>query len=115
MIAKKHPIVNLLQLSPKEYRRALDQVLRFRDLDPDPNASGLPAAAADWFWNHELPQLIQRSEVRVFAQERVLELNAKAADLRQRIEREVGSMQEEAEAAEQEAQRINAGMHEVDS
>ena len=115
MIAKKHPIANWLQLSPNEYRRVLDQVLRFRDQDPDPNASGLSAAAVDWFWQEELPRLMQRPEVRVFAQERVSELNAKAADLRQRIERQIGSMQDEAEAAEQEAARINAVMQGVDS
>ena len=113
MIARKHPIANWLQLSPNEYRRALDQVLRFRDQDSDPNASGLPAAAVDWFWLEELPRLMQRPEVRVFAQERVAELNAKAAELRQRIERQVGSMQDEAEAAEQEAARINVVMQEV--
>ena len=115
MIAKKHPIANWLQLSPNDYRRALDQVLRFRDQDPDPHVTGVPAAAVDWFWQQELPRLLQRPEVHVFAQERVAELNAKAADLRQRIERQVGSMQEEAAAAEQEAARINAVMQEVES
>ena len=115
MIARKHPIANWLQLSPNEYRRALDQVLRFRDQDPDPNASGLPAAAVDWFWLQELPRLMQRPEVRVFAQERVSELTAKAADLRQRIERQVGALMAQAEAAEQEAARINAVLQGVDS
>ena len=56
---------------------------------------------------------MQRPEVQQFAQERVSELNAKAAELRQRIERQVGSMQDEAEAAEQEAARINAVLQEV--
>ena len=49
------------------------------------------------------------------AQGRASELNAMAAELRQRIERHVGSMQDEAEAAEQEAERINAVMQEVES
>ena len=113
MIAKKHPIANWVPLAPHEYRRALNKVLDFRDLDPDPNVTGVPAAAVDWFWQQELPRLMQRPEVLVFAQERVSELNAKAADLRQRIERHIGSMQDEAEAAEQEAARINAVMQEV--
>ena len=113
MIARKHPCANWLLLPPHEQRRALDKVLDFRDLDPDPNASGLPAEAVDWFWQQELPRLMQRPEVRVFAQERVSELNAKAADLRQRIQRQVGSMQDEAEAAEQEAARINTVMQGV--
>lgn len=113
MIARKHPVANWLLLPPHEQRRALDKVLDFRDQDSDPNASGLPAAAVDWFWLEELPRLMQRPEVRVFAQERVAELNAKAAELRQRIQRQIGSMQDEAEAAEQEAARINVVMQEV--
>ena len=115
MIAKKHPIANWLQLSPHEYRRALDQVLRFRDQAPDPNASGVPAAAVDWFWQEELPRLMQRPEVQQFAQEHVAGLKAKAAELRQQIQRVVGSMQDEAEAADAEAARITAAMKDVES
>lgn len=113
MIAKKHPIANWVPLAPHEYRRALNKVLDFRDLDPDPNASGLPAAAVDWFWQQELPQLMQRPEVQQFAQERVTELQARASELRQRIQRQVGSMQEQAEAAEAEAQRLTAALEAV--
>jgi hypothetical protein len=113
VINKKHPVANWVPLPPHEYRRALNKVLDFRDLDPDPNRTGVPPAAVDWFWNIELPGLMHRPEVRVFAQERVSELNAKAADLRQRIHCYVGSMQEEAEAAEQEAARINAVIQQV--
>ena len=115
MISRKHPCANWLLLPPHEQRRALDKVLDFRDQDPDPNASGLPAAAVDWFWQQELPRLMQRPEVRVFAQERVSELTAQAAELRQRIERQVGSLMAEAEAAESEAARIAAVMQEVES
>jgi hypothetical protein len=63
--------------------------------------------------NQELPQLMQRPEVRVFAEERVSELNAKAADLRQRIERQVGSMEAEAAEAQLEADRIASLLREV--
>lgn len=115
MIAKKHPIANWVPLSPNEHRRALNKVLDLRDQAADQTSSGLPPEAITWFWEQELPRLMQRPEVRVFAQERVSELKAKAADLRQRIERQVGSMQDEAEAAEQEAARINAVMQEVES
>lgn len=113
MISRKHPVANWLLLAPHEQRRALDKVMDFRDQDPDPNASGLPAAAVDWFWLEELPRLMQRPEVRVFAQERVSELTAQAAELRQAIQRQVGSMQDEAEAAEAEADRIAAVLAEV--
>ena len=115
MISKKHPVANWIQLSPSEYRRVLNKVLDFRDLDPDPNASGLPAAAVDWFWTQELPQLMQRPEVQQFASEHVAQLNAKAAELRQRIQLQIGSLQAEAEAADQEAARITAAMQQVES
>ena len=49
------------------------------------------------------------------AQGRVSELNAKAAELRQRIECQLGSIQDEAEAADQEAARITAVMQQVES
>ena len=87
----------------------------FRDQAPDPTASGLPQAAVDWFWKHELPQLMQRPSVRVFAEERVAELNAKAAELRQRIQLQIGSLEAEARAADQEAARITAAMQQVES
>lgn len=113
MISRKHPVANWLLLPPHEHRRALDKVLDFRDQDSDPNASGLPAAAVDWFWLEELPRLMQRPEVRVFAQERVTELQARASDLRQRIKRQTQAMQEQAEAAEAEAQRLTAALEAV--
>lgn len=100
MISRCHPVANWLRLPPHEHRRALDRVLDFRDRDP--------AAAIAYFWNEELPQLIHRPEVRACAQERIDELNAKAADLRQQIHRVAGSMQDEADTAEAEASRIHA-------
>ena len=115
MISKKHPIANWVRLSPNEYRRVLERVAEFRDQSSDPLASGLPAAAVDWFWNIELPGLMLRPEMRVFAQERVSELNAKAAELRHRIRVHNGSLEQDAQAAEQEAARITAAMQEVES
>ena len=92
----------------------LERISEFRDLDPNPN-SGLPAAAVDWFWQEELPRLMQRPEMRVFAEERVSELNAKAVGLRQRIQLHIGSLQAEAEAAEAEAERILGVVRQVES
>ena len=110
MISRCHPVANWLRLPPHEHRRALDRVLDFRDRDPGQTASGTPAAAIAYFWQEELPQLMHRPEVRACAQERIDELNAKAADLRQQIHRVAGSMQADADAAEAEASRINAVM-----
>ena len=110
MISRKHPVANWLLLPPHEHRRALNRVLDFRDKDPNPNASGLPPAAVDYFWQEELPALLTRPYLRQLAQEQIAMLNAKAADLRHRIEVQAGGMQREADAAEAEAARITAAM-----
>ena len=113
MISRKHPVANWLLLPPHEHRRALNRVLDFRDKDPNPNASGTPSAAVDYFWQEELPALLNRPYIRQLAQERIAELNAKAADLKHRIEVQAGSMQREAAAAQSEADRIAALLQEV--
>ena len=73
-IARKHPIANWLLLPPHEQRKALDKVLAFRDQSDDPMASGLPPTAVAWFWQEELPRLMQRPEVRRQAEEHLAEL-----------------------------------------
>ena len=113
MISRKHPCASWLLLPPHEHRRALNRVLDFRDKDPNPNASGLPPAAVDYFWQEELPALLTRPYLRQLAQEQIAMLNAKAADLKHRIEVQTGSMQREAEAAQSEADRIAALLQEV--
>ena len=113
MISRKHPCANWVLVTPAEHRAALNKVLDLRDQAADQNASGLPPEALSWFWREELPRLMQRPDVRVFAAERITELQAKASELRQRIERQVGSMQEEAAAAETEAQRLTEALEAV--
>jgi hypothetical protein len=110
MMKRGHPVANWVLVEPHEQRRALNRVLDFRDRDPDPNASGMPAAAVDHFWNEELPALLTRPYIRQLAQEQIAMLTAKAADLRHRIEVQAGGMQREAEAAEAEAARIASAM-----
>jgi len=110
MMKRGHPVANWVLVEPHEQRRALNRVLDFRDRDPDPNASGMPAAAVDYFWNEELPYLLTRPYIRQLAQEQIAMLTAKAADLRHRIEVQAGGMQREALAAEAEAARITAAM-----
>ena len=110
MISRKHPVANWVLLPPHEQRRALDRVLAFRDRDPNPNRSGLPAAAIDYFWNEELPVLLVRAQVQQLARERIAELRAKASGLREKIEVQSASMQREAADADGEAQRIQSAL-----
>ena len=78
-ISRKHPVAHWLLLSPGECRRALDKVLDFRDKQADPNASGMPPAALDWFYNEELPRLCMRPDVRLQVEQRIQELLQQAA------------------------------------
>ena len=114
-VAKCHPQLGWLRLQARDYSRSLDHLLNFRDRDPDQNRTGPSPEYINWMWSVELPELMQRPEVRVFAQERIAELKAKSAELRKAIQRQVGSMEAEAEAAEQEAARINAVMQGLES
>ena len=113
MMKRGHPVANWVLVEPHEQRRALNRVLDFRDRDPDPNASGMPAAAVEDFYERELPALLTRPYIRQLAQEHIAMLNAKAADLKHRIEVQAGSMQREAAAAQSEADRIAALLQEV--
>ena len=108
MISRMHPVANWVRLPPHEQRVALERVMRFRDADPDPRASGVPAAAVEFFWSNELPSLMKRPEVQQFARERIAELQAKSAELRHRINRETDALLDQVEAAVEEADRINA-------
>jgi len=93
-ISRMHPCANWLRLPAGEHRRALDRVLLHRDqqLLQEPQASGLPPAAVDAFWNQELPVLLQRPEVRAMAEARVLELEQQAEAINDQVQRQAGCL-----------------------
>ena len=113
MISRVHPVANWVRLPPYEQRVALERVMRFRNMDPNPRASGVPAAAVEFFWENELPSLMKRPEVQQFARERIAELQAKSAELRQQVVRATDDLLDQVEAAQQEADRINAVLERV--
>lgn len=92
MISRMHPVANWVRLAPHEHRKALDQVLDFRDAAPDPMASGMPEAAVTWFWESELPRLIQRPEVRRQAEEHLAELEQSAALVEQELNQQAPAL-----------------------
>lgn len=107
-IARMHPVANWCRLSPAEHRRALDKVLQLRDAAPDPMASGLPEAAVQWWWQEELPRLLQRPEVRRQAIERLQELQDTRLRLQDQIQMQAGSLMEQQAAVELEHQQLAA-------
>lgn len=92
MISRMHPVANWVRLAPHEHRKALDKVLDFRDAAPDPMASGMPEAAFAWFWESELPRLIQRPEVRRQAEEHLAELEQSAALVEQELKQQAPAL-----------------------
>ena len=93
-ISRKHPVANWLLLPPGDCRRALDRVLDFRDKQADPNASGLPPAALNWFYSEELPRLCMRSDVRAQTEAHIEELLREAAAVEGQIAPEAAALQQ---------------------
>ena len=84
-ISRKHPVANWLLLPAHETRRALDRVLDFRDKQADPNASGMPPAAVEWFYGEELPRLCLRQDVLLQVEAHIQELLQQAAAVESQI------------------------------
>ena len=93
-ISRKHPVANWLLLSPGDCRRALDRVLDFRDKQADPNASGMPPAALDWFYGEELPRLCMRPDVRLQVEQHIQELLQQAATVEAEITPQAAALQQ---------------------
>jgi hypothetical protein len=93
-ISRKHPVANWLLLSPGDCRRALDKVLDFRDNQADPNASGIPPAAVEWFYGEELPRLCMRPDVRLQVEQQIQELLQQAASVEAEITPQAAALQQ---------------------
>ena len=93
-ISRKHPVANWLLLPPGDCRRALDKVLDFRDKQADPNASGMPPAALNWFYSEELPRLCMRSDVRAQVEQQIQELLQQAATVEAEISPQAAALQQ---------------------
>ncbi len=93
-IGRMHPVANWLRCQGDDYTRSMDQVLAFRDQDlqQDLSASGLPPAAVAWFWNEQLPQLLQQPHYRRQSEAHLDSLKLKSEDLGEMIERVAGSL-----------------------
>ena len=97
-VSKGHPVANWLRVDAGVYSQSLDHVLRDRDeqLKSDPQASGLPPASVEWFWQEQLPKLCCKPEILNQVEQRKAELAAKRAALAEKVsraEREVAAEQ----------------------
>ena len=64
MLARPHPCLGWLHISPSDTRRVMDRLLNERDaaLADDPSFSGMPQSFIDWTWLTWLPSHLHRYE-----------------------------------------------------
>lgn len=110
MLARPHPCLGWLYLSPADTRRVLDRLLHYRDLElaENPNFTGMPQAFIDWTWVGWLPSNLHRYDEQVRQQIAyldskigrldqdlthlaggVLDARDDAVDLRERLQRQL--------------------------
>ena len=96
-VAKAHPIANWLRIEGRTYSATLDKVLALRDeqLETNPNASGLPPAASDWFWMQQLPNLVHDPKIREQCCHRLGELAAKHTAIDHQLRVQAGNLIDE--------------------
>ena len=64
MLARPHPCLGWLHISPNETRKVMDRLLRDRDaaLDANSTFSGMPRSFIDWTWHTWLTANMHRYE-----------------------------------------------------
>ena len=99
MLARPHPCLGWLYISPADTRRVMDRLLAERDaaLEVDPTFSGMPQSFIDWTWQTWLPSHLHRYEQQVEAH--ILYLDSKVGTLNSVLERRVGGVLDDCDAA----------------
>ena len=105
-MSRRHQIATWLWLEPGEARATLDQVMRFRDAAPDPMASGLPEAALSWFWDEQLPALVNRPDVRQQATEHLQEVQQEADGITEQLNRQAPDLLARLQVLQAEVKRL---------
>ena len=99
MLARPHPCLGWLYISPADIRRVMDRLLTERDaaLEVDPTFSGMPQSFIDWTWHTWLPSHLHRYEQQVEAH--LAYLDSKIGTLNSELERRVGGVLDDRDAA----------------
>mgnify|MGYP006246266819 CR=1 FL=1 len=92
MLARPHPALGWLHISPADTRRVMDRLLTERDaaLEVEPTFSGMPQSFIDWTWQTWLPANLHRHEKQVEAH--LSYLNFKIAELNGDLEKAAGGI-----------------------
>ena len=92
MLARPHPCLYWLNISPGDTRHYMDRLLHDRDaaLEVDPTFSEMPQSFTDWTLHTWLPSHLHRYEQQV--QEHLSYLNFKIAELNGDLEKAAGGI-----------------------
>jgi hypothetical protein len=85
-----------LKLQGRDYQQTLDQLIKFRDLEDNPENSGPAQAFIDWVWQQQLPRLIADPFYRKQFSDEIDAKGETILRLQHQIKQQAGSLQEEA-------------------
>ena len=99
MLARPHPCLGWLYISPADTRRVMDRLLAERDaaLEVDPTFSDMPQSFIDWTWQTWLPSHLHRYEKQVKAH--LAYLDSKIGTLNSELEKRAGGVLDDRDAA----------------
>ena len=99
MLARPHPALGWLHISPADTRRVMDRLLRDRDaaVEADPTHTGMPQAFIDWTWQSWLPGNMHRYQAQV--EEHIRYLDLKIGNLNSSLEQIAGGVLDDRDAA----------------
>lgn len=95
-LCRSHPLLGWFKLKAHDYRITLDQLLRFRDLEDNPERSGPAPAFIDWVWDEQLPRLAADPFYRKQINDEIDSKGDKILRLQHQVKLQAGSLQEEA-------------------
>ena len=115
LLCRSHPTLGWLKMEAREWQQTLDQLIKFRDLEDNPENSGPAQAFIDWVWQQQLPRLIADPFYRKQINDEIDAKGETILCLQHQIKQTAGSMQEEAAGIAVERLKLlelfNAGDH----
>ena len=99
MLSRPHPVLGFLHITPGDTRRVMDRLLRDRDAaqEADRNFSGMPQAFINWTWQTWLPANLHRYQAQI--EEHIRYLDLKIGNLNHDLERLAGGVLDDRDSA----------------
>ena len=108
IISRMHPIANWLRCRGTLYNLSLNRVRNDHEdeVKINPNHSGLPPKSKTYFWNEQLPNLVQEDFYAEQVEARIKDLDFRANNIRKEINAQTESRVDEANRMEMESDRL---------